>query len=398
MKKQLLLLLSLTILALTSCQEEKSKVPTLEGQFSGTQTQYLLLQYSDSLGNYKADTLFLENNKFSIENPVHSPQKVALTSNLTGQYMEDPNRLMFFLDPGNVTIQLKEDEFSLAKITGSATQLENEKLAAVIKPYYENIEKLMKQREELMGRKKGNDDHNLDKHIDSLSQNWQRILKKIDSIQLDYAYEHNNSYLSADIISFYRRSIATDSLLALYNNLAPTIKKSFYGDIIKEQIDIYVVDSGDRAPHFSGKNLDGDEISLNQFNGKVVLLDFMAGWCIPCIKNHPQLKELYAAYNPRGLEIISVSFDRDEETWKENVIKEDLNWNHIYQGLANIGKEGSISKLYTVRPIPAYILIDEKGVIINRYSGADKNGKNLNDLENDLKELFAESKTLVSNI
>jgi peroxiredoxin len=395
MKKQLLVLLSITLLTLTSCQEKKTTVPTLEGEIAGTLTKYLILQYSDSLGNYSADTIFIENNKFSIENPVRTPHKVALSSNLTGEYMEDPNRSMFFLDPGNVTISLKEGEFSQAKISGSATQRENEKLTAVIKPYYEKIEKLMKQREELIARQKGSDENNLDQKIDSLSQDWRRILKEIDSIQLEYAYEHNDSFVSADIISFYKRSIAPDSLLILYNNLTPTIKGSFYGNAIKEQIELYVADSGDRAPDFSGKNFDGREISLNQFNGKVVLLDFMAGWCIPCIKNHPQIKELYATYNPRGLEIISVSFDRDEETWKENVIKEELNWNHIYQGLDNIGKEGSISKLYTVRPIPAYILINEKGIIINRYSGADKNGKNLDDLENDLQELFAESKTLV---
>lgn len=399
MKHQLLALLSFTILALTSCQQKKNKVFTLEGEIAGPQTEFLVLQYTDSLGNYTSDTISIENNKFSLENPLHSPQQVALTSNLTGRDMEDPNRLRFFLEPENIKISLKEGQFSQAKITGSATQIESENLKGITAHYYEEIENLINRRQELINQKQESDNnYNLDQQIDSLTNRWQKILKKIENIQLEYAFEHDDSYISADIINFYRRTLSQDSLKIFYNNFTPAIKESWYGNKIKEQIELYVVDSGDQAPNFRGKNINEGEISLNQFSGKVVILDFMAGWCIPCIKNHPHLKELYSTYNHRGLEIISISFDKDEESWKNNVNEENLTWNHIYQGLDNIGKEGTISKLYTIQPIPAYILINEKGIIVNRYSGADKNNKNLDDLENDLKVIFFESRTFTNNI
>lgn len=398
MKHQLLALLSFTILTFTSCQQKRNNFFTLEGEIEGPQTEFLVLQYTDSLGNFISDTISIDSNKFSIENPSQSPQKVTLKSNLTGRDMEDPNRLIFFLEPANVKISLKEDQFSQAKITGSATQIENENLKGNIEPYQNELENLMNRRQELINRKQKRDNNNLDQQIDSLTYRWQKVLKKIENIQLEYAFEHNNSYLSADIINFYRNTLPQDSLKTLYNNFTPTIKESWYGNKIKEQIELYVVDSGDKAPNFSGKNINEGETSLSQFKGKVVILDFMAGWCIPCIKNHPHLKELYSAYNPKGLEIISISFDRDEESWKKNIIKENLNWNHIYQGLDNIGKEGTISKLYTIQPIPAYILINEKGIIVNRYSNADKNNKNLDDLESDLQKIFSENKTFANSI
>lgn len=118
------------------------------------------------------------------------------------------------------------------------------------------------------------------------------------------------------------------------------------------------------------------------------MLDFGAAWCVSCAKEIPEVKRIYDNYHSKGLEIIGISFDKKKSSWIENIKKEKLNWHHIYEGMSNVGKGGSISKSYYVQPIPAYILIDENGIIIDRYRGADKDNKSLNDLEEKLKTLL----------
>lgn len=388
MKKQLYPVL-VSALGLASCEQEQQKVFALEGEFSGQHTEYLLLHYTDSLNNYVEDTIRIDGDKFYVETALSSPQKVSLTSNLTGEEMEDPNRLLFFLEPEKVRIDLAEGQFSQAKISGSKTQLESENLSETLEPYYEEQKKQYGQLLELRSAALNSeqDPQQLESVMDSLKKTG----KKIDEIKIAYAFANKDSYLSADIINSYLKRMSRDSLELFYSNAAPSIKESKYGMRIKDQIALHVVSSGDKAPGFSGKDQNGEELSLEQFKGSHVILDFTAGWCIPCIENHPRLKSIYNAYEPEGLEIISISLDKDQESWKNFIEKEQLDWHHLYQGFDNLGGKGEITTLYTVQPIPAYILIDKEGNIVNRYAAADNHKKTIDDLEKDLKEIFSAS-------
>ena len=127
---------------------------------------------------------------------------------------------------------------------------------------------------------------------------------------------------------------------------------------------------------------------MNQFKGKTVLLDFGAGWCVPCKKEIPEVKRIYDKYHSKGLEIIGISLDNDKTSWKETIQDEKLDWHHIYVGSDNSRERGSINSFYRVRAIPAYILIDKNGIIVDRYRGADENDKSLKDLEAKLETLL----------
>lgn len=284
--------------------------------------------------------------------------------------MEDPNRLRFFLEPNEMEIDLKEDQFPDALVTGSESQIEYKHLAKKIKPYYEKLK--LKE----TGREKA-----------------QKLLAEVKNIQLKYAIDNPHSYVSAEMINFHSEQMQIDSLKMLYAGLDPIIKESFYGLDIQETIESYIVipfvDSGDVAPGFSSENNDGNILSLNQFKGKTVLLDFGAAWCVPCKKEIPEVKRIFDKYHSKGLEIIGISFDNDKTSWKENIKDEKLNWHHIYVGSDNIREKGSINSLYRVKPIPAYILIDENGIIVDRYRGADRKDKSLKDLEAKLETLLS---------
>jgi len=284
--------------------------------------------------------------------------------------MEDPNRLRFFLEPNEIEIALKEDQFPDALITGSKSQIEYEHLAKEIKPYYEKLK--LKE----TGREKA-----------------RKLFAEVKNIQLKYAINNPHSYVSAEVINFHSRELPIDSFKMFYAGLDPIIRESIYGLDIQETIESYIfipiVDSGDVAPGFSSENSDGNILSLNQFKGKTVLLDFGAGWCVPCKKEIPEVKRIFDKYHSKGLEIIGVSFDKDKTSLKENIKNEKLDWHHVYEGESNFRnrKKGSINVLYQVQAIPAYILIDENGIIIDRYRGADKKDKSLKDLEIKLETL-----------
>lgn len=374
MKIRVLVKLVLGLIVLNSCNQPTShnKTFTLKGTIKGPNTEYVVLNYMDSANVYVSDTLMVEGNSFISQGLIAHPQLASLTSNLTGVYMEDPNRLRIFIEPNAMEIDLKEDQFPDALVAGSESQIEYEYLTKKIKPYYEKLELKETGREEA-----------------------QQLLTEVKNIKLKYAFNNPNSYVSAEMINFYSEQMPIDSLKMFYAGLDPILKKSFYGLDIQETIESYIfipiVDSGDVAPGFSSENSDGNILSLNQFKGKTVLLDFGAAWCGPCKKEIPEVKRIFNKYHSKGLEVIGVSFDKNKTIWKENIKDEELDWHHLYAGENNFRnrKKGSINVLYQVQAIPAYILIDENGIIVERYRGADKKDKSLKDLEAKLEKLLS---------
>ena len=113
------------------------------------------------------------------------------------------------------------------------------------------------------------------------------------------------------------------------------------------------------APGFALKDLVGKEISLSDFRGKWVILDFWGSWCIWCIRGIPELKEAYEKYNGK-LEIIGIDCKESEEAWRAGVQKYQLNWVNLYN------PEGSsLLAEYGVKGFPTKVIVDPEGKIRN---------------------------------
>ncbi len=119
---------------------------------------------------------------------------------------------------------------------------------------------------------------------------------------------------------------------------------------------------GKLAPEFSVPALDGGNLSLSDYKGQLLLLDFWGSWCGPCRVESPDLVKLYQKYGGKGFEILSIALDKSEARWRNAIKKDGLYWKGHGSHLERM--KDPVALLYGVREIPTKYLIDEGGYII----------------------------------
>jgi len=114
------------------------------------------------------------------------------------------------------------------------------------------------------------------------------------------------------------------------------------------------------------KTLDGKTIDLKDLRGKVVLLDFWATWCAPCIEALPRTKKLYETYHAKGLELIGVSLDDSVDVVRKFVKEKQIPWPQYCDAK---GGAGPVEEKFQVGAVPTLILLDKTGRVAARLSG-----------------------------
>jgi len=142
------------------------------------------------------------------------------------------------------------------------------------------------------------------------------------------------------------------------------------------------------APPFEITSSDGQRVSLDDLQGKVVLLDFWATWCAPCRAALPHMREIAKKFDGQPLVILSVSLDDDEQKWKDFIVKNGMTWPQYRDG----GFSGPIAAMFGVKAIPHTFTIDADGVLQDEQIGdASIEGK-LKKLASQARELQAAQK------
>ncbi|MXV77348.1 redoxin domain-containing protein [Candidatus Poribacteria bacterium] len=114
---------------------------------------------------------------------------------------------------------------------------------------------------------------------------------------------------------------------------------------------------GKPVPDFTVKDLNGKEISIKDLKGQVVLIDFWATWCGPCIKEMPKVKNTYAKFKDQKFAIIGISLDRSVDPLKTYIAKEELSWKQYWD------QDRTVRNLFGVKFIPTAVIIDGEGIV-----------------------------------
>ena len=118
---------------------------------------------------------------------------------------------------------------------------------------------------------------------------------------------------------------------------------------------------GAEAPVFVAPDVLDNSVSLSDYRGKYVVLDFWATWCKDCRAEMPAVKSLYTAFAPKGVEFLGVSFDTDRKALVDYCIENEIPWMQVCNQIK--WKENPISEAYGLKWIPTMFLIDPDGKV-----------------------------------
>ena len=127
-----------------------------------------------------------------------------------------------------------------------------------------------------------------------------------------------------------------------------------------------------------GLTLDGKPVSLADFKGKVVLIDFWATWCGPCRAEIPNIAANYQKYHSAGFDVIAVSVDKDLDALKEFVVKENPPWTVLAD--YHPQNQTPMARKFGISGIPAFVLVGTDGKVVDVNCRGDELGQQLEKL------------------
>ena len=145
------------------------------------------------------------------------------------------------------------------------------------------------------------------------------------------------------------------------------------------KIRISLIKGDKKAPDFSLLDLHGRKVGLKQFRGKIILLNFWATWCGPCMQELPNVVKVYKKYHKKGFDIIGINLDLDKGQLKGVMKESGMTWAQYFDGT---GWDNKFAKQFGIPSIPSMWLIDKKGILV------DLNARNK--LEENIEKLLAE--------
>jgi peroxiredoxin len=356
---------------------------TLQGKLGNySSPAKMFLSYSFPGKRAVIDSAVMLDGKFSFNGTLDRPVNATLIFKKTPakimlNKISEENQLPVYLEPGLIEIN-GDSLLNLSKIKGGHLNTDYAQYLKVITPSVDRIKKVLTS---------FSIDHTLTS--DQATRKIDSLMPLYDRSQQHFIAAHLSSEVSIYALESY---IANDKNLseasALFSKLTPKLQASDRGIQLSEALERKKKanssqkpkDIGNLAPEIEQPDVNGKLLSLSQYKGKYVLLDFWASWCKPCRAENPNLIEAYGKFKDKGLEIISVSLDglSQKKAWVNAIKADGLTWPQVSDLKA---WQNTAALTYSIKAIPENFLIDPKGKIIAK----NLRGK---DLSNMLNQLF----------
>ena len=148
----------------------------------------------------------------------------------------------------------------------------------------------------------------------------------------------------------------------LFQGLAPAVRQSPDGQEFAARLaEARRLGVGQLAPDFTQNDPSGRPVSLRDFRGQYVLLDFWASWCKPCRAENPALVAAHQQFNSRHFTVLSVSLDQDQGKWEKAIAADGLNWTHVSDLKL---EQNAVARRYGIKGVPQNLLIGPDGRIL----------------------------------
>ena len=335
-------------------QAKKSPGFTLHGNIKGTTSAKAYLSHTYNKETI-TDSAIIKNGAFVFKGTAPEPLLYTLKLSDTKQ------QKIFFIENADMHITGERDSIFKAKVTGSPTgDLYTSFYSLTWKPVTDRAGVIYKKMDVASQKGKIKIDSVSRKQFD---KEFEELGKFNDTVITAFVKQHPSSVATAVIIEDrYIGYAAPEKAAVLYALLNDKVKKSVYGAEIKKALDLDAKTGlGKFASDFTQPDTSGKPVSLHDFKGKYVLIDFWASWCAPCRAENPNVVKAYKKYHDKGFEILGVSLDNKKEAWLKAIAADGLSWNHVsdLKGWSNAAAAD-----YGVKSVPANYLLDRDGKII----------------------------------
>ena len=333
-------------------------------------------------GAIRVDSTPVRQGKFAFKGKLEYPTLGVLLARNPATFKNGDDGYSFYLESRSFAVQ-SPDSLSNLTTKGSPLNDENLELSRTLQSYQNQLEKLDQEFRSVPVKQRGDT-----AVLHRFQEKENAIRKEGKAVYVVFAEQYPKSFISIISLENVVKDLddepeLRDRAKAAFQRILLDWRETPQGYNLERQLNDPQKDKlGKQAIDFRQRGHDGRRVSLSDFKGKVVLLDFWASWCKPCRAENPYLVSVYEAYKDKGFTILSVSLDVEKYAWTKAIETDGLTWTHVSDLK---GWQNEVAQTYGIRSVPANFLIDENGKVI-------ASGLRGQLLDQKLRKIFAEKR------